>query len=80
MAGEDEKEKRQRQELPKIFGPYYRTREVHSGSVRDLGLGLYIAKSLVDTHGGRIWVESTPGETTTFHVMLPWVPALSAAG
>jgi signal transduction histidine kinase len=39
--------------------------------VRGLGVGLYIARELVMAHQGRIWVESTPGETTTFHVALP---------
>jgi signal transduction histidine kinase len=39
--------------------------------VSGLGLGLYIAKGLVEAHGGRIWVDSVPGKTTTFHFTLP---------
>ncbi len=35
------------------------------------GLGMPIAKSLVDSHNGRIWLESTLGEGSTFHVTLP---------
>jgi signal transduction histidine kinase len=38
---------------------------------RGLGLGLYIAKSIVDAHGGRIWAESRLGSGSTFHFTLP---------
>jgi signal transduction histidine kinase len=39
------------------------------------GLGLFIAKGIVDAHGGRIWVESQPGRGATFFVALPHAPA-----
>jgi signal transduction histidine kinase len=35
------------------------------------GLGLYIARGIVEAHGGRIWLESEPGQGATFHVSLP---------
>jgi len=58
-------------ELPRLFDRFYRSTKSRSSGVPGLGLGLYISKGLVDAHGGRIWAESIPGETTTFHVMLP---------
>jgi signal transduction histidine kinase len=48
-----------------------RSRTTRGSGVPGLGLGLYIAKGVVQAHGGRLWAESTPGETTTFHVALP---------
>ena len=48
-----------------IFEPFYR------GDRLGLGLGLAIAKSLVELHNGRIWVESNDGQGSTFCVALP---------
>jgi PAS domain S-box-containing protein len=61
------------EELPKVFDRYYRTTRARAGAIGGLGLGLYIAKGLVEAHGGRIWADSTLGETTTFRFALPVV-------
>jgi signal transduction histidine kinase len=51
-----------------------------NGERKGLGLGLYIAKSIVDAHGGRIWAESRIGEGATFHFTLPTEAAMPASG
>jgi signal transduction histidine kinase len=58
-------------ELPNLFSRFYRTREAETGRVAGIGLGLYIAKGLVEAHGGTISAESVPGEATTFSFTLP---------
>lgn len=60
-------------ELPRLFGRYYRTARARA-SAGGLGIGLHIAKGLIEAHGGRIWAESTPGQTTTFGFALPFAP------
>lgn len=55
-------------DLPRVFERFYRGR----GAAGDgLGLGLYIARTLVEAHGGRIGVESQPGQGAAFAFTLP---------
>ena len=58
---------------PHIFDRFYRvpSTEVQTGSNVGLGLGLYISNKIVERHGGRIDVQSTPEEGSTFRIMLP---------
>src|SRR6266436_8878650 len=59
--------------LPHIFEPFYRVPgiEVQTGSAVGLGLGLYISRKIVERHGGHIDVQSSPGEGSTFCIVLP---------
>lgn len=57
-------------DIPHVFGCYYRTQAARSRE-EGFGLGLYIAKALVEAHGGRIWVESEVGVGSTFLFTLP---------
>lgn len=58
----------------RVFERAYRTPGARSGRVTGLGLGLFVARSLIEAHGGRIGVESLAGRTT-FWFSLPIAPA-----
>ncbi len=61
-------------EIPLLFSRFARTRAARRGQAPGLGLGLYISSGLVEAQGGRMWVESTPGQRTSFHFTLPGAP------
>lgn len=55
--------------LPHLFQRFY---TVPGGTARTgLGLGLYVARAMVELHGGRVWVTSKPGQGSTFFVAVP---------
>ncbi len=59
-------------DLPHVFDRFYRgDKSRHRNGDSSSGLGLAIAKSIVEGHNGRIWVESQPDQGTTFYIQLP---------
>jgi len=61
-----------------IFERFYRVRNTASRQYSGIGMGLYIAKAIIEAHGGRIWLSSHPGTGSTFYFTLPRVPRTSA--
>jgi signal transduction histidine kinase len=59
--------------LPRVFDSFFSTKR------KGMGLGLSIARSLVEAHGGRIWAENGPVQGAIFHVELP-VARVASAG
>jgi heavy metal sensor kinase len=64
-------------EQNKIFDRFHRAVETRSRDERGVGLGLSIARSIAEVHGGRIEINSTPGKGSTFKVFLPANPNIS---
>jgi signal transduction histidine kinase len=61
------------EDLPHIFEPFYRGAEVTAAQIHGNGLGLSLVKHVIEAHGGRISVESQPGQGSTFTLHLPIV-------
>jgi signal transduction histidine kinase len=51
-----------------VFDRFWQKKE---DAPRGTGLGLFIVKGIIESHGGRVWVESKPGEGSTFRFTLP---------
>ena len=67
-------------DLPKLFRKF---QQIDSGSTRKVGgtgLGLVISKGIIEQHSGRIGVDSTPGEGSTFWFTLPIAKANARQG
>jgi len=58
-------------EQQNIFDRFYRIENSLTRTTQGAGLGLYLTRAIVEAHGGRIWVESTPGKGSLFIFTLP---------
>lgn len=61
-------------ERARVFERYYRSR-AGAQHADGIGLGLYIVRMLVEAHGGRVWLESEPGQGSRFLFTLPAAPS-----
>lgn len=59
------------EEQPRVFSRFYRADNPLIQGLGDTGVGLSIARALTEAHGGQIWLESTPGQSTTFMLAIP---------
>ena len=57
----------------RIFEPFSTTKATGTG------MGLAMSRSIIEAHGGRIWVESEVGQGSTFYVFLPFAPQPATA-
>ena len=57
----------EKKDLAVIFDPFFTTKDPGKGT----GLGLFVSHSIIDAHGGKIWIDSTFGRGSTVHIILP---------
>ncbi len=58
-------------EWDRIFERFYRVNDALTRSTKGTGLGLYLSRAVIEAHGGKISVHSTPGQGSTFYFILP---------
>jgi signal transduction histidine kinase len=65
--------------IDRLFGRYERFESNRTSQVVGTGLGLAISRQIIELHGGKIWVESTVGEGSTFQFTVPAAPLTASA-
>lgn len=68
------------EDFERVFMRKYRADNPLIEGLGDTGVSLSLAKTLIDAHGGRIWLESQKRVGTTFHVLLPFEPRRGTEG
>lgn len=68
------------EEAAQVFEPFYRAESAERAGVSGRGLGLTIAKAVIEQHGGQIWVDSRPEGGSTFTFRLPCADTDAAGG
>jgi len=66
------------EQVARVFDKFYRA-DASNTATGGLGLGMSIVRQIVETHGGRIWVESEPGKGTTVRFSVPQAEKAQAA-
>ena len=60
-----------REDLARLFTKFFRSKAALKGQTSGIGLGLYLAKNIIDGHGGKIWAKSALGRGSIFTFSLP---------
>jgi signal transduction histidine kinase len=66
-------------EQRRIFERFYRAERTRARNVRGSGIGLALVKYIAEAHGGRVQVDSVPGQGATFTVFVPVAPLVTPA-
>jgi len=59
------------EDVPKLFNRFYRVENNQTQLISGFGIGLYLSAEIIESHTGKIWVESEPGQGSTFFFNLP---------